>query len=215
MPEKMIPLADAFRLVLRAKYPQRPALADEIQNYHYFRYALIDKSTGLRADPEVQVADDAREALLDAIASQSIRLRGRLDNALPNDIDPTEVARNGIDVFDNALEVYEPSTRSSRFRMLRTYRNVHCYEGEIKTILNAAGDSSKRTGRRPAADWPVIADALRLEVDRRGMIGPDNDADWRIQADVEKWVSTLLQDRNETAAESTVRDRVRKMLKTF
>ena len=73
----------------------------------------------------------------------------------------------------------------------------------------------QRRGRRPGADWAVVLDLLRLEVSRRGMIGPKNDADWRIKADVERWVSEIVEARNETAAESTVRNRVTDMLKTI
>lgn len=203
--EKHILLADAFRIVLRAGYSHRPTLADEIQSYRYFHSAKFDKETGRRVDPEAQAADDALGVLRDATVNKLIRLRARLGDNLPADIDPMEVAWNGIRVFDNTLEVY-----GERGVTLRTYRHVHCYENEIKLISN---NGSKRVGRRPGADWDVVRDALRLEINRRGMIGPDNDADWRIQADAERFVSAILEERNEAITESVVRTRVREMLK--
>jgi hypothetical protein len=160
MPEKMILLVEAFRMGLRAKHPQRPGLADEIQDHRHFWWN--EKGAG---PSEKQAADDAREALLDAIASQSIRLHGRLPNALPDDINPTEVVRQGINIFDNTLEVYEPSTRSSPFRILRTYRNVHCYEDEIRNLattpsLGGSGPPlSKGEAAEKAADYLPVGDA--------------------------------------------------------
>ena len=213
MAEKLITLADSFRAVLRATHSQRPALAGEIQSKFYFHYAPFDKSTGRRVDPEVQAADDALAILKDAIVSQSVRLHGRVGDHFPGNIDPTEVTHNGISVFENTLEVYEPSTESSPFRMLRTYRNVHCYEHEIKSILKIG--LPKRVGRRPKADWDAVETALRLEIKSRGMIGPDNDADWQRKADVERWVSKILDERQEGVEESTVRDRVSRMLESI
>lgn len=213
MAEKMITLTEAFRVLLRAGYPQRPALADKIQSHLYFHYAPIDKSTGRRVDAEAQAADDALALLRGAIVSQSIRLRGRLGDNLPADIDPTEVTGNGISVFNNALEVYQPSTNISPFRMLRTYLNVHCYEHEIKSILNIG--LPKRVGQRPKADWDAVETALRIEIKSRGMIGPDNDPDWQRKADVERWVSKILDERHEGVGESTVRDRVSRMLESI
>jgi hypothetical protein len=245
MAEKMITLTESFRVVLRSMHSQRPGLADEIQSNDYFR-SPFDKGTGRRVDPEVQAADDALAVLRDAIVGQSVRLHGRFEGNPPADIDPTEIARTGIFVFENALDVWQPTTKVSSFRQLRIYLNVHCYAAEIDALIGAAAAddpeqmtidagprltneqacievkaiatterSPKRVGRRPAADWDVVRDALRLEIDRRGMIGPDNDADWRIQADVERFVSAILEERNEAVAESTVRDRVSNMLKSI
>jgi hypothetical protein len=136
--EKLITLADTFRTILRSWYPKRPALADEIQSKDYFR-SPFDKSIGWRLDPEVQAADFAYAELKDAIVSQSIRLYGRRDgNLLSADIDPTEIVRSGILIFDNALEVYQLSTSSSPFRILPTYRNVHCYAAEIDALIGTA-----------------------------------------------------------------------------
>jgi hypothetical protein len=208
MPEKKITLADAFRVVLRAAWPQRPDVADEIRSYPgYFHIAPIDPATGKR-HPEAQAAFDAEANLMTAIVGQRVRAVGRLGSSLMADIDATEITTPGINVFEGTIEIYD------RGITLRTYRNVHCYENEIRALSKDVS-TSRRVGRRPGADWDAVAEALRLEVQRRGMFGPDNDADWRLQADVERWVSSILEDRNEAAAESTVRDRVSKMLQSI
>lgn len=160
MAEKLIMLADAFRAILRAAHSQRPALADEIQSYRYFHSAKVDKKSGRRIDPEVQAADDALAILKDAIVNQSVRLRGRVGSHLPDDIDPTEVVRTGIGVLDNILEVYEPSTRTTAFRVLRTYRNVHCYASEIAALVDPQS-SSARSPKRVATKRTAAEDAVK------------------------------------------------------
>jgi hypothetical protein len=206
--EKKITLADAFRAILRAGYPQRPALADEIQSIRYFHSATIDKSTGRRNDPEAQAADDALAVLRDAVVSHSIRLRGWLGDNLPADIEHMEVAWNGIHVFDNTLEVY-----GERGRTLRTYRNIHCGEDEIKAILRGR---TKR-GAPPKVDWELAKDAFRLEVKKRGGLpNPDHDDnDWRRQADAERWVADFLDARGERVSESVIRTHVSEMLSSI
>jgi hypothetical protein len=104
MAEKMLTLTEAFQAVLRARYPSRPALADEVQSVDYFR-PPFDGS--IRPIEEVQAAHDACDMLRDAIANQSVRLFGRLNGELPDDINPTEIDRRGIGIFKNDLEVYE------------------------------------------------------------------------------------------------------------
>jgi len=129
--EKRIKLADAFRAILRAGWLQRPGLADEIQSIKYFHWAPIDKSKGRRSDPEAQAADEAFAVMRDAIVNQRIRLFGRLGDNLPDDVDPTEVAWNGVHVFDGTIEVY-----GERGRTLRTYRHVHCYESDVAALID-------------------------------------------------------------------------------
>ena len=72
--QKLLSLLEAFRVVLRNCYPQRPALADEICNKAWFWY-LDGKPTA-----EVKVADVAHSALLTAIREQRSR-RGRRPGA--------------------------------------------------------------------------------------------------------------------------------------
>jgi hypothetical protein len=155
MTMKSITLADAFRAILRAMWPQRPALVDEIQSSRYFHDARWCHCRLRRIDLEAQAADDALAVLRDAIVSQSIRLRGWLGDNLPADIEHMEVAWNGIHVFDNTLEVY-----GERGRTLRTYRNVHCYAADIATLIGAAeNDAAVDDGARPGIQTTVQAKA--------------------------------------------------------
>ena len=134
---RLIPLTEAFRAVLRAWYPARPALADEIQNEDYFR-SPFDKSTGWRLDPEVQIADFVCEELRDAIMKQQVRLRGRRQNKDDvEDIDPTEIKRTGILIFTNAVDRWQSTTRVSQFKQLPIYLNVHCYADDITALIGA------------------------------------------------------------------------------
>jgi hypothetical protein len=165
MAEKMITLTEAFRVLLRAGYPQRPALADEIQSYRYFHSAPFDKETGRRIDPEAQAADEALAKLKDAVISESVRLRARLGDNTPNDIEPMEVVWNGVHVFDNTLEVYE------RGRTLRTYRNVHCYAAEIDALISPAqAGQPRRLTKKSAVDYVAayIKDDVNPTIDGLG-----------------------------------------------
>jgi hypothetical protein len=76
------------------------------------------------------------------IASQSVRLFGRLNGELPDDINPTEIDRRGLDIFQNALEVYEARTSFSQFRVLRIYSNVHCYAADIEALIGRRNDNA-------------------------------------------------------------------------
>ena len=150
---RLIPLTEAFRAVLRAWYPARPALADEIQNEDYFR-SPFDKSTGWRLDPEVQIADFAYAELIDAIMKQQVKLRGRRQNKDDaEDIDPTEIKRSGILIFTNAVDRWQSTTRVSQFKQLPIYLNVHCYADDIAALLGATVAPSTVVTK----DKPVIS----------------------------------------------------------
>jgi hypothetical protein len=136
MTEKKITLAESFRTVLRATYSKRPALADEIQSDQYFHCIPINRDTGSRDHPEAQAASDALDMLKNAIVGKQIRVCGCLDPNLPADIDPTEVTRTSdIHVFAGTIEVHR------RGVTLRMYRNVHCYESEIATLIETPAES--------------------------------------------------------------------------
>jgi hypothetical protein len=63
MAEKMLTQTESFRTVLRARYPSRPALADEVENADYFRPPLDGSK---RPVEEVQAVRDALDVLKDA-----------------------------------------------------------------------------------------------------------------------------------------------------
>ena len=130
---RAVTLADAFRIILRARYSARPALADEIRSYAWFWYdANLPKE-------EVAVAKEALNVLKEDVANGKIRLRGALDPSLPlQDIDPADARSGELKVFpvlrqgsgpfigDGMLEV------SLNNKVVRTYRQVHCYEADLR-----------------------------------------------------------------------------------
>jgi hypothetical protein len=131
--EKKLLLIESFRTVLRARYPSRPALADEVEGPDYFRPPLDGSE---RPVEEVQAVRDALDELKDEIANQSVRLCGRLETSeRPADIDPTEIRREGISIFKNELDVWQPSTGTRPFRQLPNYLNVHCYAADIEALI--------------------------------------------------------------------------------
>jgi hypothetical protein len=194
--QKLLSLLEAFRVVLRNCYPQRPALADEICNKAWFWY-LDGKPTA-----EVKVADVAHSALLTAIREQRLHLRGYpFGKNEPVDIDPIEAALANVDVFECVLKVYD----------VRSYSRVHCYEEDVRALL---GRPRSRRGRRPGADWDAVGIVLREKIKICGMPTEDNDdQDWRKQADAEGLVAEVLDQRGESKAESTVRKNVTRILK--
>jgi hypothetical protein len=206
MAEKLITLTESFRTLLRASYP---SLADDIQGWGYFHSAKVDHTGKL--EPEPQAAFDALVTLKGAIVRQSVRLYGRLGDNLPDDIDPTEVIETGILVFDNALEVWEPSTNRTPFRMLRTYRNVHCYAAEIAGLIAASaadnrGPNAKHPGGRPPEyEWVEIKLFFEQLLRERG--DPMNEMDqgpgWKSIADVIRVISDHLQKQGKQIPEKT------------
>ena len=136
MAEKMLTLTESFRVILRNRYPQRPGLADEVENADYFR-PPFDGS--VRPVEEVQAVGDALDVLKDAIASQSVRLFGRLNGGLPDEINPTEIDRRGIGILKNDLEVFE---QRPVFKVLRIYQHVHCYAADIDALIGRGSDSA-------------------------------------------------------------------------
>jgi hypothetical protein len=154
---RLIPLTEAFRAVVRAWYPVRPALADEIQSVRYFHSAWCHCRLR-RLNPEVQIADEAMAALIDGIMSGAVRLRAILGDNQPDDIEPMEVAWNGIHVFDNTMEVYGEGGRT-----LRTYRNVRCYAADI-AALTGVGAAVEPTPEQ-AQRWKTPTDeAVRVKL---------------------------------------------------
>jgi hypothetical protein len=151
MTEKKITLAESFRTILRAGYPSRPALADEIQSPRYFHSALWCHCRLRRIEPEAQAADEAMATLKDGITSGSVRLRGRRrDRDWAADIDPTEIRGSGIFVFDNALDVWQSTTRVSEFRKLPIYLNVHCYAADIEALIGGAENDAAEIAPLPS-----------------------------------------------------------------
>ena len=145
-PPRTVPLVEAFRRILRAIYPDRPALADEIQSYdwdsfrgpHWWQY-----ETNLNSD-EVIAVNKAFELLDEFVVGQGkIRLRGALNHPskLPGDIDPADVRGSKLHVFAGKLRVFDGN------KHIKTYYRVHCYETNVNRRLADLRSETKQAKR--------------------------------------------------------------------
>ena len=94
------------------------------------------------------------------------------------------------------------------------FRDVSLPRRQLLTMWPAS--SLGRRDAKPKHDWQTVEDLFHMECMKRG--GPpglDMDADWSVQADAERFVLGVLIDRKESAAESVVRGRTKKMLERF
>jgi hypothetical protein len=147
MAENQFTLAEAFRVVLRAGYPQRPALADEIPSDAWFFYP--PKINGELTE-EAKAAFSARETIMNAIRKQRVRLRGCLKGKLPDDIDPIYATQGRLKIFDGTLKVSDGGIT------LHTYSNVHCYQEEIESLIGDAPtttDQPRRVTEKSAMEY--------------------------------------------------------------
>jgi hypothetical protein len=105
---RTVSIEEAFRRILREIYPDRPALADEIQSYDwdYFFGHRWWFETNLTSD-EVIAVNKALKLLDELVVEQGeIRLRGALHPSKPlEDIDPADAKVSKPDVFAGKLRV--------------------------------------------------------------------------------------------------------------
>ena len=123
-----LPVADAFRAILRTTHPERTDLQqiDSIRWFHDRRRVMVGGE--LIHDHLDAPAYAAFDLLKAGVKSQKIRLRGMLKNALPDDIDPIDAREGDLDVFAGTLKIYESK---ATFRTARTYTSVHCYADDL------------------------------------------------------------------------------------
>jgi hypothetical protein len=148
MTRKLLPLADAFRAIMRAAHPERNDL-QQIDSYRWFHdRQLWTTNDGVFGNWEDKPAYDALERLKDGVKSQKIRLRGCLKGAAPNDIDPIDASEGELDVFAGVLKIYEGNATS---RIARTYTSVHCFADDLPKEKRRSGP-----GAPELYDWVEI-----------------------------------------------------------
>jgi hypothetical protein len=154
-----ITLVEAFRRFLRALYPQRPELANEIANIRWFHNA---RSNGV-PDEENAAARAAFEKVNSERQSGRIRLLGSLNGEPPaeiNSIDATAprysldpIANVGftefsdLKVFEGTLEIHHRGVPQ------RIYRQVHCIEDDVDDIV-------RELAPKTAIEQPPTEDTL-------------------------------------------------------
>jgi hypothetical protein len=122
---KHLPVAGAFRAILRTTHPERADL-QKIDSYRWFH----DRQRGdnLIHDQADAPAYAALDLLKAGVKSQKFRLRGCLNGAVPDDIDPIDAREGRLDVFAGTLQIYESK---STYRTARIYTSVHCYADDL------------------------------------------------------------------------------------
>ena len=139
---RTVTLEEAFRRILRALYPDRPALADEIQSYnwdfggghHWWQY-----ETNLTSD-EVIAVNKALELLNEFVLEQGkIKLRGAAHPSKPDeDINPADVGGSKLDVFAGKLRIFDGN------KHIKTYYRVYCYETDVNRCVAELRSETQR-----------------------------------------------------------------------
>jgi hypothetical protein len=118
---------EAFRVILRAVYPDRPALADEIQSYdwdfgggpHWWQY-----ETNLTSD-EVIAVNKAFELFDEFVVEWRLRGAPNHPSKPLEDINPADVRDSKPHVFAGELRVFDGN------KHIKTYYRVHPYEIDV------------------------------------------------------------------------------------
>jgi hypothetical protein len=207
---RTIKLVEAFRTILRAVHPGRPALADEIESYAWLYFdrnrrsvdpeiwAYVDgeefwrgeERAGEGREDEVKAFKDAHRRLAEFVRQEhgKFRLRGVLDPRKPlDDIDPADAKVGEIDVFAEELRVFLNG------KVARTYRQVHCYETDVRHCVTELRSKTSKTkpndvplpkplrkftknykGRRVLKDFTAAAQADGINTTREKLIAALN-----------------------------------------
>jgi hypothetical protein len=141
MSMKVITPLEALGLYLRARYPARPALVDEITSVDWFLERQLDRPIeGTIAALETTVVFEALNSLIRDVTYSIIRLRGilRSDGAV-TDVDPADQAVGDLNIWEMTFDCSVPELPN------RIFRNVRCVEADAKR----AAKSQSPTARLP------------------------------------------------------------------
>jgi hypothetical protein len=139
---RTVSIEEAFRRLLRAIYPERPALADEIQSYDWDSgrgHHWWHEETNLTSDEVIDV-NKAFELLDELVVEQGeIKLRGALHPSKRLEgIDPADVRGSKLHVFAGRLRVFDGH------KHIKTYYRVHCYETDIRRCVAELRSETQR-----------------------------------------------------------------------
>jgi hypothetical protein len=188
--------AEAFRLILRARYPDDPALPDEITSYGWFHRQHNRAEREPEADKAVtQAADAAIKELCKNVRDCSLRLRGILRKDAPPDlIDAAEQQIGDLDVFDALLDCD---------RGARIYSNVHCIKADVDRIT---GEPQAVPARSGFPGRPSSSQLVDGELDRRiaaltagKFLGPDIKT---VTTSLSTWLKVTHPDEPQATAKS-------------
>jgi hypothetical protein len=194
---ELLPLADAFRAIVRASAPGREDLL-QINSYQWFhdQQQLPD---GLFGEPirreEDRPAYEALSVLRDGVASGRIGLRGISNTKPPADIDPIHAQQGNLDVFAGKL-TFE---HSDVFRTKEKYTSVYVYAVDLPLPKG-------KGGRTPRFDRAAVAAEVWRLMDYNGEFRPDDP--WDAQARLIEAVRAKFGE----AADSTIEEYIKEPL---
>jgi hypothetical protein len=157
---------EAFRVILRAQYRKRPALADEIADIGWFlsrqaREVIIElgetpNNPPLREDLTAQEREEfaaawaACKTLRESVKQGKVRLRGRLpDDLVPRDIDPQDAMEGELVIWNDMLDMG---------REKKPYRNVYCIAEDVRGFAGVADQYKTGEPGRPTSMQLVEAE---------------------------------------------------------
>jgi hypothetical protein len=131
--------ADAFRMILRAVYPQNPRLPERIKSYQFFEkgqrkygYRLASKSEPAKgAAPEhLHFPHEALRILADGVRAQKVVMQGSRDAVPPLPIPGADCADGDLDVFAETLAIGKNWQRPDYL-----YRRVWCSRADVLALV--------------------------------------------------------------------------------
>jgi nucleoid DNA-binding protein len=210
-----VTLKEAFHAILRAIYPDRPTLADEIQSYDWLLFdpnrrsvdpeiwAYVggeefwrgEERAGEGREDEVKVFNDAHRRLAEFIRQEhgKFRLRGALSPSKPlEDIDPGDVRDSKPDVFAGRLRVFDGN------KHIKTYYRVQCNEADLDrrvAELRSEAKSGKRTSRagleKFTADYKASLNGKAPPTEAEFTLAANNAGHYRPRKEMRAALATL------------------------
>jgi hypothetical protein len=164
---RTVALVEAFRRILRATYPERPGLADEIKSYAWLYFdpnrRCVDPDRGEERagegrEDEVNAFNEAHRRL-EEIVKRGKGLRGTLNPSKPlEDIDPVDARDSKPNVFAGKLDVFLGN------KVIKTYYRVVCYETDLNRCVAELRSETKRT------KWTSLAGFEKFTADYKGRL---------------------------------------------
>jgi len=170
-----VTLVVAFRRIVRGMFPGQPSLADKIPTRSGWEppYPEYDSTLPKRvrrlirrkvktAKKEEAKLKEGRELFAGLVAQKKIRLRGTPDPRKSlEDIDPADAEVGLVDILAGELRVFLNG------KLVRTYRQVHCYETDVNRCVTELRSETKRTKWTSEAKFKKYVEGLKTSLGGR------------------------------------------------
>jgi hypothetical protein len=157
--------ADAFRIILRAIYPQNPRLPDRIKSYRFFRagqrrYGLLPLTEQPPTPEHVRFPHQALRILRDSLQTQKTSLQGVLNGGPSAPINAADAATGDLDVFAETLAIGDGYV----------YRRVWCSRADVLALVAeyVLNDAPRKLGSRSGVEYVAayIREDLNPSIER-------------------------------------------------